>query len=116
VDAHLGGLTSAQKICNTVKTSNRDIEPHVGGPEHLQSASVLRDTHYFEHGILHSEVGFEWYIDQRYVGEVGVIDSDGQVLVSGGLCMGVEIDWKFVKEHGTDYTMIDASSKSDSFP
>jgi len=79
-------------------------------------ASTLRNVHYFEHGLLHPEVGFEWYNDQGYVGEVEVIDSDGRVSVPDGPGMGVEIDWEFVEERGTDHTLIDASSKSDSFP
>jgi L-alanine-DL-glutamate epimerase-like enolase superfamily enzyme len=117
VDAHLGGgLTSAQKICHTVETAGMDVEPHVGGPEHLQLASTLRNAHYFEHGLLHPEVGFEWYNDQGYVGSVESVGSDGRVPVPDGPGMGVEIDWDFVEERGTGHTLIDASSTTDSFP
>ena len=117
VDAHLGGgLTSAQKVCHTVETAGMDVEPHVGGPEHLLLASTLRNAHYFEHGLLHPEVGFDWYNDQGYVGELEVIDSDGRIPVPDGPGMGVEIDWDFVEERGTDHTVIDAESKTDSFP
>jgi len=117
VDAHLGGgLTSAQKICHTVETAGMDVEPHVGGPEHLQLSASRRNAGYFEHGLLHPEVGFEWYNDQGYVGEVEVIDDDGHVPVPDGPGMGVEIDWDFVEARGTDHTVIDADSTSDSFP
>lgn len=58
-----GGLTSGQKICRTVETVGMDVEPHVDGLEHLQLASTLRNTHYFEDGLLHPEVGFEWCND-----------------------------------------------------
>jgi L-alanine-DL-glutamate epimerase-like enolase superfamily enzyme len=117
VDAHLGGgLTSAQKICHTVETAGMDVEPHVGGPEHLQLASTLRNAHYFEHGLLHPEVGMEWYNDQGYVGEVEAIDEDGCVPVPDGPGMGVEIDWAFVADNQTDHTLVDASSTTDSFP
>jgi L-alanine-DL-glutamate epimerase-like enolase superfamily enzyme len=117
VDEHIGGgLTSAQKICHTVETAGMDVEPHVGGPEHLHLAATLHNAHYFEHGLLHPEVGFEWYNDQGYVGELEVIDSDGRIPVPDGPGMGVEIDWDFVEERGTDHTVIDGSSTTDSFP
>lgn len=117
VDAHLGGgLTSAQKICHTVETAGLDVEPHVGGPEHLHLTATLRNAHYFEHGLLHPEVGFEWYNDQGYVGEVEVIDDEGTVAVPDGPGMGVEIDWDFVEKRGTGHTLIDASDDTDSFP
>ena len=117
VDAHLGGgLTSAVKICNTVETAGMDVEPHVGGPEHLLLASTLRNSKYFEHGLLHPEVGFEWYNDQGYVGDVEVVGSDGTIEVPTGPGMGVEIDWDFVEERGTGHTVIDGSDTTDSFP
>lgn len=117
VDAHLGGgLTSAQKICHTVETAGMDVAPHVGGPEHLQLASTLRNSNYFEHGLLHPEVGFEWYNDQGYVGGVEAIDADGRIPVPDGPGMGVRIDWNFIKECETDHILIDASSQTDSFP
>lgn len=117
VDAHLGGgLTSAQKVCHTVETAGLDVEPHVGGPEHLQLASTLRNTHYFEHGLLHPEVGTEWYNDQGYVGSVESIDADGMISVPDGPGFGVEIDWSFVEKRQTDHTVIDGSSTTDSFP
>ncbi|MFB6146281.1 MAG: enolase C-terminal domain-like protein [Halobacteriaceae archaeon] len=117
VDAHLGGgLTSAQKICHTAETAGMDVEPHVGGPEHLQLASTLRNSHYFEHGLLHPEVGFEWYNDQGYEGAVEAVDSDGTIDVPDGPGMGVEIDWDFVERRRTDHTLIDPSSTQDSFP
>jgi len=117
VDAHLGGgLTSALKICHTVETAGMDVEPHVGGPEHLLLASTLRNTHYFEHGLLHPEVGFDWYNDQGYVGAVEAVDDEGTIAVPDGPGLGVEIDWAFVEDRRTDHTLIDASSRTDSFP
>jgi L-alanine-DL-glutamate epimerase-like enolase superfamily enzyme len=117
VDAHLGGgLTSAQKICHTVETAGMDVEPHVGGPEHLQLAATLRNTHFFEHGLVHPEVGFEWYNDQGFIGELEVIDSDGQITVPDGPGMGVDIDWKFIEERETNHILIDSESTNDSFP
>lgn len=117
VDAHLGGgLTSAQKICHTVETAGMDVAPHVGGPEHIQLASTLRNIQYFEHGLLHPEVGFEWYNNQGYAGELEVIESDGRIPVPDRPGMGVEIDWEFIEERETDHTLIDASNETDSFP
>jgi L-alanine-DL-glutamate epimerase-like enolase superfamily enzyme len=117
VDAHLGGgLTSASKVCHTVETAGMDVEPHVGGPAHLHLASTLRNSRYFEHGLLHPEVGFEWYNDQGFEGAVEAVDSEGRVAVPDGPGLGVEIDWTFVEERGTDHTLIDRSTRTSSFP
>jgi len=117
VDAHLGGgLTGAQKICHTAETAGMDVELHVGGPAHLHLAATLPNTHYFEHGLLHPEVGFEWYNDQGFAGTVEAVDDDGRVAVPDGPGLGVEIDWGFVDNRLTDHTMIDGSDATNSFP
>ena len=107
VDAHLGGgLTSAQKICHTVQTAGMDVEPHVGGPEHLQLASTLRNAHYFEHGLLHPQLEAG---DGPYTEPVEELNPDGTVDVPDGPGLGVEVDWDFVEEHRTAHTVFDGS-------
>ena len=109
VDTHLGGgLTSVMKIVHSAETAGFDVEPHIGGPSHLHLVSTLRNTHYFEHGLLHPEVGFEWTNNQGYKEPVEQINSDGTISVPEGTGLGVEIDWDFVEDQLTDHTVIDA--------
>lgn len=116
VDAHLGGgLTGAMKTCHTAETAGIDVEIHVGGPSHVHLSSVLTNTHYFEHGLLHPEVGFEWTNNQAYTEPIERIDADGNVPVPDGPGLGVEIDWSFIEERQTDHTIIDTSTDAVNF-
>ena len=110
-DVHLdGGITGVTKIANVAEAFGVDVELHVGGPAHLHCMSAVRNTNYFEDGLLHPRI--EWMSDQGFRGEVETLADDGTIAVPDGPGLGVEIDWEFVEERGTDFTLIDETGAS----
>ncbi|PSP76644.1 mandelate racemase [Halobacteriales archaeon QS_3_64_16] len=104
--AHLdGGITGLLKTANAVEAFGLDTELLLGGPAHMHAMSALRNTNYFEHGLLHPES--RWLLDQGYEGEPESIADDGAMRVPDGPGLGVEIDWEFIGERRTDHTVID---------
>jgi L-alanine-DL-glutamate epimerase-like enolase superfamily enzyme len=105
--AHLdGGITGVMKAAGAVQSFGLDVELLLGGPAHAHVMSALRNSSYFEHGLLHPEV--DWLHDQAFVGEPESIADDGTMRVPDGPGLGVEIDWAFVEERRTDHTVYEA--------
>jgi L-alanine-DL-glutamate epimerase-like enolase superfamily enzyme len=110
-DAHLdGGITGAMKLAHLTESFGVDLELHVGGPAHLHCMSAIRNSNYFEHGLLHPQV--DWMANQGFVTDVERIDDRGHVAVPDGPGLGVEIDWAFVERRSTDHTVVDTSGAS----
>jgi L-alanine-DL-glutamate epimerase-like enolase superfamily enzyme len=110
-DAHLnGGITGTMKVAHLAESFGVDVEFHVGGPSHLHCMSAIRNTNYFEKGLLHPEV--EWMADQGFTTDVEAVDDAGHVAVPDGPGLGVDIDWDFVERRRTDRTVIDRSGAS----
>lgn len=110
-DAHLnGGVTGAMKIAHLAESFGVDVEFHVGGPAHLHCMSAIRNTNYFEKGLLHPEV--DWMASQGFVGDVEATDDNGRVAVPDGSGLGVDVDWEFVEANRTDRTVIDRAGAS----
>lgn len=98
--AHLdGGITGALKIADAVEAFGLDVELLLGGPAHMHLMSALRNSSYFEHGLLAPES--TWILNQGYEGEPESIDEDGRIAVPDGPGLGVDIDWEFVERRRT---------------
>ncbi|MFA9518030.1 enolase C-terminal domain-like protein [Halopenitus sp. H-Gu1] len=111
-DAHLdGGITGVMKIANVTESFGRDVELHVGGPAHLHCASAIRNTNYYEHGLLHPE-GIDWMSAQGFAESPETLTPDGTVPIPDGPGLGVEIDWNFVEERLTNHELIDTPTVS----
>lgn len=108
-DAHLdGGITSVMKTAHLAESFGLDVELHVGGPAHLHCLSAIRNTNYYEHGLLHPEV--EWTTG---VGLSGLPEvQNGQINVPEGPGLGVGIDWDFINANTTETTVIDSAGAS----
>ena len=110
-DAHLdGGITSVMKIAHLTESFGLDVELHVGGPAHLHCMSAIRNTNYFEHGLLHPQV--EWMSAQGFEANPEQLNPDGTVTIPDGPGLGVSIDWDFVEANQTDHTIIDSAGAS----
>jgi L-alanine-DL-glutamate epimerase-like enolase superfamily enzyme len=110
-DAHLdGGITGAMKLAHLTESFGVDLELHVGGPAHLHCMSAIRNSNYFEHGLLHPQV--DWMANQGFVTDVERIDDSGQIAVPDGPGLGVEIDWEFVDRRSTGHTVVDTAGAS----
>lgn len=96
--AHLdGGITGLMKTAHAVEAFGLDVELLLGGPAHLHCMSAIRNTNYFEHGLLHPEA--TWLNDQGFAEPIEEVNSDGTIDIPEGPGLGVEIDWDFVQQH-----------------
>lgn len=110
-DAHLdGGITSVMKIANTAEAFGLDVELHLGGPSHLHCISAIRNTQYFEKGLVHPDAG--WVESQGFKNQIEEINDSGEIPVPDEPGLGVEIDWEFVEDRLTNHTLVDQSSAS----
>ncbi|WP_311173461.1 enolase C-terminal domain-like protein [Halobellus ordinarius] len=110
-DAHSnGGITGAMKTAHLAESFGVDIEFHVGGPSHLHCMSAIRNTNYFEKGLLHPKI--EWMADQGFLEDVEAIDDEGHVRVPNKPGLGVDIDWDFIERRRTDRVVIDSEGAS----
>ncbi|MFC7165256.1 enolase C-terminal domain-like protein [Halospeciosus flavus] len=101
--AHLdGGITGLMKTANTVESFGLDVELLLGGPAHVHAMSAIRNTNYFEHGLLHPES--RWILDQGYEGNPEALGDDGRMHVPDGPGLGVDVDWEFVEARQTGHT------------
>jgi L-alanine-DL-glutamate epimerase-like enolase superfamily enzyme len=100
-----GGITGALKIAEAVEAFGCDVELLLGGPAHMHLMSALRNTSYFEHGLLNPES--DWILNQGYEGEPESIDDDGRMAVPDGSGLGVDVDWSFVERRRTGHTVIE---------
>ncbi|MFB6304412.1 MAG: enolase C-terminal domain-like protein [Haloferacaceae archaeon] len=98
-----GGITGARKTANAVEGFGLDVELLLGGPSHAHLMSALRNTSYFEHGLLHPET--DWILNQGYEGSPESVADDGTMRVPDGPGLGVDIDWAFVERRGTGHAV-----------
>lgn len=103
VDAYMdGGLTGALKIAHAAEGFGLDAEIHGGGPAHRHLMASIRNTNYYELGLLTPKVRRTHapvYKDPTMVDEIDSVDSSGCVAVPEGPGLGAEIDWDWVKRH-----------------
>lgn len=105
--AHLdGGITGLMKTANAVESFGLDVELLLGGPAHMHAMSAIRNSNYFEHGVVHPES--DWLLNQAFEGHPESPTDDGSIRVPDGPGLGVDIDWAFVEERRTDRTLFTA--------
>lgn len=103
--AHLdGGITGVMRTARAVEGFGLDVELLLGGPAHLHCMSAIRNTSYFERGLLHPEA--EWMTDQGFADPVEELDG-GAIRVPDGDGLGVEIDWEFVERRRTGRVVVE---------
>lgn len=96
-----GGITGVMKIAHAAEGFGLDVEIHGSGPPHRHCMAAMRNTNYYELGLLHPKVEPmrpPIYAD-GYRDTIDSIDENGCVHPPEGPGMGVEYDWNFVKQH-----------------
>ena len=104
-----GGITGVMKIAHAAEGFGLDVELHGGGLAHRHIMASLRNTNYYELGLVHP------YIDKTkppimppvYTDELSNIDADGCVAVPQGPGLGVELDWDWIEAHKVDTAVFD---------
>ena len=97
------GITGTMKIAHAAEGFGLDVELHGPGPVRRHLMSSIRNTNYYEMGLLHPKVGpfHQPYIIGNYQDEIDAIDENGCVEAPDGPGMGVDYDWTYINNHRT---------------
>lgn len=98
-----GGITGVMKIAHVAEGFGLDVEIHGCGPPHRHCMAAIRNTNYYEMGLLHPQVPPmrpPIYAD-GYRDEIDAVDQNGCVQPPDGPGLGVEYDWDFIEKHKT---------------
>jgi L-alanine-DL-glutamate epimerase-like enolase superfamily enzyme len=93
-----GGITGLMKIAHAAEGFGLDCEIHAPGPAHRHCMAAIRNTNYYELGLLHPKMASTTppvYLD--YADDLDSIDARGHVAVPTGPGLGVHLDWDFIK-------------------
>jgi L-alanine-DL-glutamate epimerase-like enolase superfamily enzyme len=103
-DVGYDGITGVIKLAHACEALGLDIEFHGPGPAQRQCMAAIRNTNYYEMGLLHPKAPgsseFPLYRGD-YSDTLDAIDERGHVPVPQGPGLGVEIDWDWVKQRQT---------------
>ena len=102
-----GGITGVMKIAHASEGFGLDVELHGPGPVHRHVMSSIRNTNFYELGLVHPNVKstrHPLYAD--YNDDLDGIDSDGNVFAPEGPGIGVPLDWDWIKSHQTGSVML----------
>jgi len=102
-----GGVTGVMKIAHAAEGFGLDVELHGPGPVRRQLMAAMRNTNYYEMGLVHPRVppfGVPIYKD-GYRDGLDAIDEKGCVQVLQGPGLGVEYDWDYITKHSTGVTV-----------
>lgn len=105
-----GGITGVMKIAALAEAHGLDVELHGGGLAHRHCMAAIRNTNYYELGLVHPDVprnAAPIYGDLRWMDELDSADAEGHVAVPEGPGLGVPVDWDWVDRHKTGETVFD---------
>jgi L-alanine-DL-glutamate epimerase-like enolase superfamily enzyme len=98
-----GGVTGALKIAHASEGFGLDVELHGPGPVHRHIMSAIRNTNFFELGLVHPKVkSTRSPVYKDYNDDLDGIDKDGNVWAPDGPGIGVELDWDWINAHKVD--------------
>jgi L-alanine-DL-glutamate epimerase-like enolase superfamily enzyme len=91
------GITGLMKIAHAAEGFGLDVEIHAPGPAHRHCMAAIRNTNYYELGLLHPRMGptrVPAFTD--YTDDITSVDERGHVPVPAGPGLGVTIDWDYI--------------------
>jgi L-alanine-DL-glutamate epimerase-like enolase superfamily enzyme len=97
------GITGALKIAHAAEGFGLDVEIHAPGPAHRHLMAALRNTNYYELGLVHPKMvsSSPPIFAGDYSDNLDSIDANGHVPVPTGPGLGVTLDWDFIEAHRT---------------
>jgi L-alanine-DL-glutamate epimerase-like enolase superfamily enzyme len=104
-DVSYDGITGVMKLAHACEALGIDIELHGPGPAQRQCMAAIRNTNYYEMGLVHPKAPGSsnvFLYKNGYRDTLDAIDQNGHVPVPQGSGLGVEIDWDWVNKHRTD--------------
>ncbi len=100
-DVDYDGITGVIKLAHACEALGIDLEFHGPGPAQRQCMAAIRNTNYYEMGLLHPKApashDAELYLDYR--DELEGIDANGHVPIPQGPGLGVAINWDWVERN-----------------
>jgi L-alanine-DL-glutamate epimerase-like enolase superfamily enzyme len=109
-DVGYDGITGVMKLAHACEALGLDIELHGPGPAQRQVMAAIRNTNYYEMGLVHPRTAashHEGLYHRPYRDTLDAVDGDGCVPVPQGPGMGVDIDWEWVARHRTGLVVYD---------
>jgi L-alanine-DL-glutamate epimerase-like enolase superfamily enzyme len=97
-----GGITGAMKIFHACESVGLDVETHGPDPAHRHIMSAVRNTNYYELGLVHPKIRTNkppiWV---NYSDNLDSVDENGCVYAPTGHGIGVPLDWDWINAHKT---------------
>ena len=108
-DIAYDGITGVMKLAHAAEALGIDIEFHGPGPDKRQCMAAIRNTNYYELGLVHPKAPASHvhglYLD--YSDDLDVIDERGHVPIPNGPGLGVDVDWDWLRAHETGRRVLD---------
>ena len=97
------------KIAHSAEGFGLDVEIHAPGPAHRHCMAAIRNTNYYELGLVHPKLPRPKppIYACGYSDELDAVDHNGHVPVPAGAGLGVTIDWDWVTAHEVDRAVYD---------
>ena len=95
------GITGAMKLAHAVEGFGCDVQCHAPGPAQRALMAAIRNTNYYEMGLVHPKVraGRAPIYADDYRDGLEAIDKRGHVPVPTGAGLGVTYDWDWIKKN-----------------
>ena len=98
------GITGLMKIAHSAEGFGLDVEIHAPGPAHRHAMAAIRNTNYYELGLVHPKLQQTKppVYASDYSDELDAVDSHGHVPVPTGPGLGAPVNWEFVRRQLND--------------
>jgi len=94
------------KLAHAAEGLGLDIEMHGPGPAQRHVMTSIRNTNYYEMGLLHPcNAGTNVPVYTDYADGFDAVDGNGCVYVPQKAGLGVTLDWDYIQNHTTDHRL-----------
>lgn len=103
-DVGYDGITGVMKLAHACEALGVDIEFHGPGPAQRQCMAAVRNSNYYEMGLVHPKTGASHDVHlykDGYCDTLDAIDARGHVPIPQKPGLGAEIDWDWVAKNRT---------------
>mgnify|MGYP006291158651 CR=1 FL=1 len=104
------GITGVLKIARMAEGLGLDVEIHICGPAQRQLLATIRNSNYYEIGLMHPDHPVTHnppIYNSGYSDGIDAIDDDGCAYVPDAPGVGVSYDWDFIRENSVNKVHFD---------